>query len=80
MAEDEASVAMRLWTTKAFLAILENASDDSWWMPWLCQFLDEGSMDVTVLLGVGVKGEVCGKGRLGDGQCGYDWRTVNGGC
>jgi len=78
MAEDESSVAMQLWTTKAYLAILENASDDSWWTTWLCDNLDVGSMNVTGLLGLGAKREVCGKGRLGNGECGYDWRTING--
>jgi hypothetical protein len=78
MAEDESSVAMQLWTTKAYLTILENASADDEWMPWLCDNLDEGSMNVTSLLGIGIMREVCGKKKLGNGECGYDWRTING--
>lgn len=69
MDENESGYAMQLWTTKAFLAILENANDDPEWTPWLCRNLDDGSMNVTGLLGMGVKREVCGKGKLGSGQC-----------
>jgi hypothetical protein len=69
MDENESGYAMQLWTTKAFLAILENASDDPGWMPWLCRNLDDGSMNVTALLGMGIKREVCGQGKLGSGQC-----------
>ena len=71
MDANESGAAMQLWTTKAFLAILENASDDYDWTPWLCRELDEKSMNVTGLLGSGLKREVCGKGKLGcDSSCG----------
>jgi hypothetical protein len=70
MSSDEKGTAFRLWTTKVFLTILENASDDSDWVPWLCRSLDERSMNVTSLWGIGVMRELCGKGRLGSGECG----------
>jgi hypothetical protein len=71
MSGDESGYALQLWTTRAFLTILENASDDYDWTPWLCRELDEESMHVTGLLGSGVKREVCGKGKLGgESGCG----------
>ena len=72
MDANESGAAMQLWTTKAFLAILDNASDDEYWQPWLCRELDERKMNIMGLLGTGVLREVCGKGRLGDGGCGYE--------
>jgi hypothetical protein len=68
----ESGFALQFWTTKAFLTILENASDDYDWTPWLCRDMDVRSMNVTGLLGVGIKREVCGKGRLGSSGCGDD--------
>lgn len=70
MSAYENGSAFQLWTTKVFLAVLENASDDYDWVPWLCRNLDEASMGVAALDGSGVLREVCGKGRLGSEGCG----------
>lgn len=60
---------MQVWTTRVFLQVLENASDAKDWMPWLCDNLDAGAMNVTGLDGDAAKREVCGGGKVGEEWC-----------
>lgn len=73
MSENEAGLAMRTWTTKVFLNVLENASDEVSWMEWLCGNLDAVSMNVVSLNGDAVMEEVCGGARVGETWCYDPW-------
>lgn len=69
MSENESGLALQRWTTKVFLQVLENASDQGSWMAWLCQNLDVGAMNVTALDGAGAMEEVCGGAKIGQSWC-----------
>jgi len=69
MSENESGFALQRWTTKVFLHVLENASDEGAWRAWLCANLDAKAMAVTGMDGVGVMKEVCGGARIGESWC-----------
>lgn len=73
MSENEAGLAMRTWTTKVFLNVLENASGEAGWMEWLCGNLDAVSMNVVALDGEAVMEEVCGGAKVGETWCYDPW-------
>lgn len=58
---EEALIALRLWSTKAYADILENVSDEPRWREWLCGNLSPAAMNVTGLDGGLVSRRVCGK-------------------
>lgn len=66
LSDSEAHIFLRDWQSKAFVYLLENASNDADWCDWLCDNLDVGAMNQTGLNGLAVSDQFCGHGALGD--------------
>jgi hypothetical protein len=69
MSENERGFAIELWTTKVFLLVLENASEEEGWVDWLCGNLDAHAMNVVGLEGNETITEVCGGEKMGEKWC-----------
>lgn len=57
----EAGTAIRLWFSRVYVHILRHASDAPDWLPWLCENLDAGAMNVTGLYGKTIKKGICAR-------------------
>lgn len=59
MSTDDGFSAIKTWSTKIFLTIIENASNVSGWLPWLCDNLDADALGAVGLNGQAVHTQVC---------------------
>lgn len=73
LSNSEAQIFLRTWKSKAFVYLLENASDDPDWCGWLCDNLDVGAMNQTGLDGLAVSDQFCGGEALDETAECYDW-------
>ncbi|KAK6393085.1 hypothetical protein LTR65_002776 [Meristemomyces frigidus] len=59
MTSDEGIAAIRTWSSRIFCTVVENVSNVSGWLPWLCANLDADAMEAVGLDGQAVHTQVC---------------------